>query len=98
MSVIISLGAADLREARVSCRVLFGTRWVLCVQGQEGDGAFILILGEADVTIEGAGGEGAGGEGACGVTAAAQLKANDAVGELTIARDLSAGAATKSEN
>ena len=80
--IIRDIGAPDLREALASCRALFDTGQALCVQGQGGDEAFVLISGEADVTIEGAGGEGAGG-----ATTVAQLKANYAVGELAILRD-----------
>ena len=63
--------------ALASSRVLFEAGQALCVQGEEGDEAFILISGEADVTIDGAG----------GATIVAQLKANDVVGELAILRD-----------
>ncbi|MDH3704405.1 MAG: cyclic nucleotide-binding domain-containing protein, partial [Alphaproteobacteria bacterium] len=50
----------------------------LCVQGQEGDEAFILISGEADVSIKSAN----------GVAVVARLKPNDVVGELAILRDM----------
>ncbi len=64
--------------ALASSRVLFESGQALCVQGDEGDEAFILISGQADVTIEGA----------SGATTVAQLKANDVVGELAILRDM----------
>lgn len=64
--------------ALASSRVLFETGQPLCVQGDEGDEAFILMSGEADVTIETAD----------RVTTVARLKASDVVGELAILRDM----------
>ena len=64
--------------ALASSRVLFEAGQALCVQGEEGDEAFILMSGEADVTIEGA----------KGVAVVARLKPNDVVGELAILRDM----------
>ena len=64
--------------ALASSRVLFEGGQALCVQGEEGDEAFILISGEAEVTIEGT----------SGATVVARLKANDVVGELAILRDM----------
>ena len=64
--------------ALASSRVLFEGGQALCVQGEEGDEAFILISGEADVSIESAN----------GVAVVARLKANDVVGELAILRDM----------
>ena len=59
-------------------RVLFDAGQALCAQGEEGDEAFILISGEADVTIESAN----------GIATVARLKPNDVVGELAILRDM----------
>ena len=64
--------------ALASSRVLFETGQPLCLQGDEGDEAFILMSGEADVTIETAD----------RVTTVARLKASDVVGELAILRDM----------
>ncbi|TDI53880.1 MAG: cyclic nucleotide-binding domain-containing protein [Alphaproteobacteria bacterium] len=64
--------------ALASSPVLFEAGQALCVQGEEGDEAFILMSGEADVTIEGTN----------GVTTVARLKPNDVVGELAILRDM----------
>jgi CRP-like cAMP-binding protein len=64
--------------ALASSRVLFEAGKPLCVQGDEGDEAFILISGEADVSIESAN----------GVAVVARLKPNDVVGELAILRDM----------
>ena len=64
--------------ALASSRVLFKAGQALCVQGHEGDEAFILISGEADVSIESAN----------GVAIVARLKANDVVGELAVLRDM----------
>jgi CRP-like cAMP-binding protein len=64
--------------ALASSRVLFEAGQALCVEGDEGDEAFILLSGEADVSIGGAG----------GATTVARLKANDVVGELAILRDM----------
>ena len=64
--------------ALASSRVLFESGEALCIQGEEGNEAFILISGEADVTIESA----------KGIATVARLKANDVVGELAILRDM----------
>ena len=64
--------------ALASSRVLFEDGQALCIQGEEGDEAFIVMSGEADVTIDGAG----------GTTTVARLKPNDVVGELAILRDM----------
>jgi CRP-like cAMP-binding protein len=64
--------------ALASACVVYKSGQKLCVQGEEGDAAFILISGEADVTID-------SGHGA---TKVASLKANDVVGELSILRDM----------
>ena len=64
--------------ALASSRVLFESGQALCVQGEEGDEAFILMSGEADVTIDGA----------SGATTVARLKPNAVVGELAILRDM----------
>ena len=64
--------------ALASSYVLYKSGQKLCIQGEEGDAAFILISGEADVTI-------ASGR---RVTKVASLRANDVVGELSILRDM----------
>ncbi len=64
--------------ALASSRVLFESGQALCIQGEEGDEAFILMSGEADVSIEGPN----------GVAVVARLQANDVVGELAILRDM----------
>ena len=64
--------------ALASSCVLYGAGEELCSQGEEGDAAYILLEGKADVTID-------SGK---GVATVAQLKANDVFGELAILRDM----------
>ena len=64
--------------ALASSRVLFESGQALCVEGEEGDEAFILISGEADVSIDSSN----------GAAIVARLKPNDVVGELAILRDM----------
>jgi len=64
--------------ALASSCVLYKSGQEICTQGEEGDAAYILISGEADVTIDSG----------HGVTKVANLKANDVVGELSILRDM----------
>lgn len=64
--------------ALASSRVLFAAGQDLCVEGEEGDEAFILITGEAEVKIATP----------SGITTVARLKPNDIVGELAILRDM----------
>ena len=64
--------------ALASSRVLFAAGQDLCVEGEEGNEAFILVSGEADVKISTP----------SGVTTVARLKRNDIVGEMAILRDM----------
>ena len=64
--------------ALASSCVTYKSGQKLCIQGEEGDAAYILISGKADVTID-------SGK---GTTKVADLKANDVVGELSILRDM----------
>ncbi len=64
--------------ALASSRVLFATGQNLCVEGEEGNEAFILIAGEADVKIKTP----------SGVATVARLKRNDIVGEMAILREM----------
>jgi CRP-like cAMP-binding protein len=64
--------------ALASACVLYKSGQELCVEGEEGDAAYILISGEADVTIKSG----------IGTTKVANLRANDVVGELSILRDM----------
>lgn len=64
--------------ALASSCVLYKAGEQLCIQGEEGDAAYILLSGEADVTID-------SGKGSATV---ARLKANDFFGELSILRDM----------
>jgi CRP/FNR family cyclic AMP-dependent transcriptional regulator len=63
--------------ALASSRVLFTPGENLCVEGDEGNEAFILITGEAEVKITTP----------SGVATVARLKRNDIVGEMAILRD-----------
>jgi CRP-like cAMP-binding protein len=64
--------------ALASSRVLFSTGQNLCVEGEEGNEAFILIAGEADVKIKTP----------SGVATVARLQRNDIVGEMAILREM----------
>ena len=64
--------------ALASSRVLFNPGEDLCVEGDEGNEAFILISGEAEVKITTP----------SGVATVARLKRNDIVGEMAILRDM----------
>lgn len=64
--------------ALASSRVLFASGQDICVEGDEGDEAFIVISGEADVTVKTP----------TGVASVAHLKRNDIVGEMAILRDM----------
>ena len=64
--------------ALASSRVLFASGQDLCVEGDEGYEAFILVSGEADVKIKTP----------SGVATVARLKRNDIVGEMAILRDM----------
>lgn len=64
--------------ALASSRVVFSAGQDLCVEGEEGNEAFILITGEADVKISTP----------SGMTTIARLKPHDIVGELSILRDM----------
>lgn len=64
--------------ALASSRVLFSTGQNLCIEGEEGNEAFILIAGEADVKIKTP----------SGVATVARLKRNDIVGEMAILREM----------
>jgi CRP/FNR family transcriptional regulator, cyclic AMP receptor protein len=64
--------------ALASSRVLFAAGQDLCVEGDEGNEAFILISGEAEVKITTP----------AGVATVARLKRNDIVGEMAILRDM----------
>jgi CRP-like cAMP-binding protein len=64
--------------ALASSRVLFAAGQDLCVEGDEGYEAFIVISGEADVKIKTP----------SGVATVARLKRNDIVGEMAILRDM----------
>lgn len=64
--------------ALASSRVMFAQGANLCVEGDEGDEAFILISGEADVKIKTP----------AGSANVARLKRNDIVGEMAILRDM----------
>jgi CRP/FNR family cyclic AMP-dependent transcriptional regulator len=64
--------------ALASSCVLYGAGEELCTQGEEGDAAYILLDGEADVTIDSD----------KGTTTVAKLKSNDVFGELAILRDM----------
>ena len=63
--------------ALASSRVLFASGQNLCEEGEEGQEAFILIAGEADVKIRTVN----------GVATVARLKRNDIVGEMAILRE-----------
>ncbi len=64
--------------ALASSRVLFAPGQDLCVEGDEGNEAFILISGEADVKVTTP----------SGVATVARLKRHDIVGEMAILRDM----------
>lgn len=64
--------------ALASSRVRFSRGEDLCVEGEEGEEAFILISGEADVSIKTAN----------GAATVARLKRNDIVGEMAILREM----------
>ncbi len=64
--------------ALASSRVLFAAGQDLCVEGDEGYEAFILVAGEADVKINTP----------KGVATVARLKRNDIVGEMAILREM----------
>jgi CRP-like cAMP-binding protein len=64
--------------ALASSRVMFAPGQDLCVEGEEGYEAFILVSGEADVKIKTPSGE----------ATVARLKRNDIVGEMAILRDM----------
>ena len=64
--------------ALASSRVFFSPGQDLCVEGDEGNEAFILISGEADVKVTTP----------SGVATVARLKRNDIVGEMAILRDM----------
>jgi CRP/FNR family cyclic AMP-dependent transcriptional regulator len=64
--------------ALASSRVLFAPGQDLCVEGDEGNEAFILISGEADVKVTTP----------AGVATVARLKRHDIVGEMAILRDM----------
>jgi CRP-like cAMP-binding protein len=64
--------------ALASSRVLFAAGQNLCVEGDEGYEAFIVISGEADVKIKTP----------SGVATVARLKRNDIVGEMAILREM----------
>ena len=64
--------------ALASSRVMFAQGEDLCVEGNEGYEAFILISGEAEVKIRTPG----------GTATVARLKRNDIVGEMAILRDM----------
>lgn len=59
-------------------RLVFHAGDLLCRQGEEGDCAWIVVAGEAEVTVAGAGGE----------VAVATLGRNDFVGETAILCDV----------
>lgn len=65
--------------ALASRRTLFTTGQDICVEGEEGEEAFILISGEAEVKIRVDGGA---------MATVAQLGCNDIVGEMAILRDM----------
>lgn len=65
--------------ALASSRVLFAEGQDLCVVGDEGEEAFILISGEADVKMPIDGGQ---------TATIARLGCNDIVGEMAILRDM----------
>ena len=64
--------------ALASSRVLFSSGQDLCVEGDEGNEAFILISGEAEVKVTTP----------SGVATVARLKRHDIVGEMAILRDM----------
>jgi len=64
--------------ALASSRVLFAAGQDLCVEGDEGNEAFILISGDAEVKVTTP----------SGVATVARLKRNDIVGEMAILRDM----------
>lgn len=64
--------------ALASSRMTFETGQDLCVEGEEGNEAFILVTGEADVKIKTP----------TGVATVARLARNDIVGEMAILRDM----------
>ncbi len=64
--------------ALASSRMTFEPGQDLCVEGEEGNEAFILVSGEADVKIKTP----------TGVATVARLARNDIVGEMAILRDM----------